>query len=139
MFPFCPFDSPNFYFEQSFLFVYFLVIFNKKFFYFLSILMVIISLELTRVNPDRNIFSINVELTSTFLLYTGLVHHHHRILKRHIQRDICSYTTRWEYAKSCTGIFVTSTTCKKTTFFTRDKTSRSWKVALSRLQHKEGL
>ena len=30
------------------------------------ILMVIISLELTRVNPDRNIFSINVELTSTF-------------------------------------------------------------------------
>ena len=36
--------------------------------------------ELTRVNPDRNIFSINVELTSTFLLYRGLVHHHHRIL-----------------------------------------------------------
>ena len=28
--------------------------------------MVIISLELTRVSPDRNIFSINVELTSTF-------------------------------------------------------------------------
>ena len=27
---------------------------------------VIVSLELTRVNPDRNIFSINVELTSTF-------------------------------------------------------------------------
>ena len=42
--------------------------------------MVIISLELTRVNPDRNIFSINVELTSTFLLYRGLVHHDHRIL-----------------------------------------------------------
>ena len=37
--------------------------------------MVIISLELTRVNPGRNIFSINVELTSTFLLYRGLVHH----------------------------------------------------------------
>ena len=36
------------------------------------------SQELTRVNPDRNIFSINVELTSTFfLLYRGLVHHHH--------------------------------------------------------------
>ena len=34
--------------------------------FLLSILMVIISLELTRVNPDRNIFSINVELTSTF-------------------------------------------------------------------------
>ena len=33
-----------------------------------------------RVNPDRNIFSINVELTSTFLLYRGLVHHHHEIL-----------------------------------------------------------
>ena len=32
------------------------------------------SQELTRVNPDRNIFSINVELTSTFLLYRGLVH-----------------------------------------------------------------
>ena len=29
-------------------------------------MIVIISLELTRVNPDRNIFSINVELTSTF-------------------------------------------------------------------------
>ena len=42
--------------------------------------MVIISLELTRVNPDRNSFSINVELTSTFLLYRGLVHHHDRIL-----------------------------------------------------------
>jgi len=28
--------------------------------------MVIISLELTRVNPDRNIFSINEELTFTF-------------------------------------------------------------------------
>ena len=27
--------------------------------------MVIISLELTKVNPDRNIFSINVEQTST--------------------------------------------------------------------------
>ena len=38
------------------------------------------SQELTRVNPDRNIFSINVGLTSTFLLYRGLVHHHHWIL-----------------------------------------------------------
>ena len=38
------------------------------------------SQELTRFNPDRNIFSINVEPTSTFLLYRGLVHHHHRIL-----------------------------------------------------------
>ena len=35
-------------------------------FYFLSILIVIISLELTRVNPDQNMFLINVELTSTF-------------------------------------------------------------------------
>ena len=33
--------------------------------------MVIISLELTRVNPDRNIFSINVELTSTFFYSTS--------------------------------------------------------------------
>ena len=39
------------------------------------------SQELTRVTPDRNIFSKNVELTSTFLLYRGLVHHHHRNLK----------------------------------------------------------
>ena len=62
------------------MFVYLLVIFYI-FKIFLSILMVIITLELTRVNPDRNIFSINVELTSTFLLYRGLVHHHHRILK----------------------------------------------------------
>ena len=43
--------------------------------------MVIISLELTRVNQDRNIFSLNVELMSTFLLYRGLVHHHHQNLK----------------------------------------------------------
>ena len=35
------------------------------------------SQELTRVNPDLNIFSINVELLSTLLLYRGLVHHHH--------------------------------------------------------------
>ena len=61
-----------------FIFSWFLTIF---FSFFLPILMVIISLELTRVNPDRNIFSINVELTSTFLLYRGLVHRHHRILK----------------------------------------------------------
>ena len=58
------------------LFNYLLVVFYI-FLFFLSILMVIISLELTRVNPDRNIFSINVELTSTFLLDRGLVHHHH--------------------------------------------------------------
>ena len=32
----------------------------------LTILMVYISLELTRANPDWNIFSVNVELTSTF-------------------------------------------------------------------------
>ena len=46
-FPFCPFDGPIF--------------------YFLSILMVIISLELTRINQVRNIFSKNVEQKSTFL------------------------------------------------------------------------
>ena len=74
-FPLCPFDSPNFYFDKSFLFVYLLVIFYIFFYRFWWLL------ELTRVNPDRNIFSINVELTSTFLLYRGLVHHHHRILK----------------------------------------------------------
>ena len=42
-------------------------------------MMVIILFKLTMVNPDRNIFLINVELTSTFLLYKGFVHHHHRI------------------------------------------------------------
>ena len=42
--------------------------------------------ELTRVNPERNIFLMNVELTSTFLLYRGLVHHHHRILN--LKNDI---------------------------------------------------
>ena len=46
-------------------------ILNKLFCLF--IWMFIISLELTRVNPDRNIFAMNVELTSTFLLYRGLV------------------------------------------------------------------
>ena len=50
------------------------------FIFFLSILLVIISLELTRVNPNRYIFSINGELTFNLLLYRGLVHHHHRIL-----------------------------------------------------------
>ena len=75
-FPLCPFDSPNFYFDKSFLFVYLLVIFYIFFYRFWWLL------ELTRVNPDRNIFSINVELTSTFLLYRGLVHHHHRILNK---------------------------------------------------------
>ena len=39
---------------------------------FLSILMVIISLKLTRVTPDRNILSINVELTSTFFYSTEI-------------------------------------------------------------------
>ena len=45
-----------------------------------SILMVIISLELTRVNLDRNIFLINCGTNIYFFLYKGLVHHHHRIL-----------------------------------------------------------
>ena len=62
--------------------------------FFLSILMVIISLELTRVNTDRNIFSINVELTSTFLLYRGLVHHHHWILNGSHWRYL---TKIWHY------------------------------------------
>ena len=34
--------------------------------------------------PDRNIFSINLELISAFLLYRGLVLHHHRILNKYI-------------------------------------------------------
>ena len=38
------------------------------------------SQELTRVNPDRNIFSINGTNIYVFLLYRGLVHHHHQIL-----------------------------------------------------------
>ena len=42
--------------------------------------MVILSLELTRVNPGPNIFSINVKLTSTFFNSTEVwsVHHLHR-------------------------------------------------------------
>ena len=44
-FPLCPFVSPNF-------------ILNNLFYLF--ILMVILSIELTRVNPDRNIFPINI-------------------------------------------------------------------------------
>ena len=42
---------------------YFLVVFNKKFYFFF------IDYDgnyIVRVNPERNIFSINVELTSTF-------------------------------------------------------------------------
>ena len=31
----------------------------------------------------------NVELTSTFLLYRGLVHHHHRILNRRLAKGPC--------------------------------------------------
>ena len=54
-------------------------VFNNSKRLFLTFLAETIS-KLTRVNPDRNIFSINVELTSTFLRYRGLVHHHHRIL-----------------------------------------------------------
>jgi len=42
-------------------------------------------LEIIKINLEKFcsvycIFSINVELTSTFLLYRGLVHHHHWIL-----------------------------------------------------------
>ena len=50
------------------------------------------SQELTRVNPDRNIFLINVEIKYTFLLYRGLVHHHRRIL-----RLIITIISRQEY------------------------------------------
>ena len=61
-----------------FLFVYFLVIFNKHFFiFFLSILMIIISLELTRVSQDRIIFSKNV---LTQILIHILIHILIRIL-----------------------------------------------------------
>ena len=65
---------------KSFLFVYFLVVFNNFFYQCWWLL----SLEMTRVNPDRSIFSINVELTSAFLLYRGLVHYHPRILNIYI-------------------------------------------------------
>ena len=47
---------------------------------FNNFLIFFISLELTRVNPDWNIFSINVELL--FLLHRGLVHYHRRILNQ---------------------------------------------------------
>ena len=38
------------------------------------------------VGTDRNIFSINVELTFTFFT---LVHHHHRMLNRRNRANIC--------------------------------------------------
>ena len=68
------------------------LIFVKKQSQGIIILMVIISLELTRVNPDRNIFSINVELISTFLIYRGLVHHHHQILNLDYNNTECNWT-----------------------------------------------
>ena len=51
--------------KMGFIFLWFLTNF-----FCLSSLIVLLSLELTRVNPDRNIFSINVELTSTFFYST---------------------------------------------------------------------
>ena len=33
-----------------------------------------------KAKKNANCYYSNVELTSTFLLYRGLVHHHHRIL-----------------------------------------------------------
>ena len=62
--------------------------------------MVYISLELTRVNPDRNIFSINVKLKSTFLLYRGLVHYHHRILK--LKGVLVNLKMDYEFKLNCT-------------------------------------
>ena len=60
-----------------FIFLWFLNIF------LLSILMVTISLDLTRFNPDRNIFSIKCGTNTCFIYstqYTGFVHPLHRIL-----------------------------------------------------------
>ena len=80
-FPFFPaIWQPEFLFWRIFFVWLFSCDFLQFLQFFLSNLMVIISLELTRANPDRNIFSINVELTSTFLLYRGLV----RILNQHL-------------------------------------------------------
>ncbi len=74
----------------------FLVVFNN-FYIFFHLFWWLLSLELTRVNPDRNIFSINVELTSPFLLYRGLVRHHHRILKvKNLKCFKKSPTPLWE-------------------------------------------
>ena len=42
--------------------------------------MVIISLELMRVNTDRNVFSINVEHLFYLLCEVGLEHYQHQIL-----------------------------------------------------------
>jgi len=78
-----PFVHLTAHFFFNYLFFIIFLWFKKNF--FLSILMVIISLELTRVNPDRNIFSINVELISTFFtLYRGLVHLHHHWILNHL-------------------------------------------------------
>ena len=61
---------------NGFLFVSFFQQFLKIF-----ILMVIISLELTRVNPNRSIHFLNWELTSTLITLLGLILHHLQILK----------------------------------------------------------
>ena len=59
---------------QVYLTIYFLLFFKSSFFLVMFepvsilILMVFISLELTRVNPDQNIFSQDVELT--LILFT---------------------------------------------------------------------
>ena len=57
------FDNPNFF--LNILFCLFIFLCLLTIFYFLLSISMVIMLELTRVNPDRNIFSINVELTST--------------------------------------------------------------------------
>jgi len=57
------FDNPNFF--LNILFCLFIFLWLLTIFYFLSSISMVIMLELTRINPDRNIFSINVELTST--------------------------------------------------------------------------
>ena len=63
-FPFCPFYSPFKFFLNnlfcSFIFLWFLI----------SSLMVIISLELTRVNLDQNIFSIKCGTKSKIYFFT---------------------------------------------------------------------
>ena len=77
--------------------------------------------KLKRVNPDRNIFSINVELTSTFLLYRGLAHHHHRILKRWIhapdRAELWSYPPPdAEYSYSAENLLLPNPTQSTHTF-----------------------
>ena len=73
------FDNPNFFFKYSFLFVYFLVVINNFFFSFIDFDGYYVRTDEGQPRPKYifNKCGTNIYL---FLLYRGLVHHHHRNL-----------------------------------------------------------